>query len=279
MPKIQFVWMARRRVIALCVAIAGVLALGGSSAGVEGGAAGPLVLGDDVALGDDNALGDDAVLAIGDSILQWHAETGQAVPDVVGAELGRPVVNAARSGAHVIGTAEMAAGGYDIRHQYEAIGLVGFDWVIVDGGANDLNHDCDCGQCTGLLGGGVMDEIVSADGRSGEMVTLVERIVADGSQVVVVGYVDMPDGASFGFAECGGALAELDRRYALMAGELDGVWFVNAGSVVGADGMWAFDADLVHPSVAGSEAIGALVAELIAEVESGEVGVRAVPGG
>lgn len=264
--------MSVRRMVGVVVVVAAMSVLGGSSAGVESGdgAVEPLVLGPEIVVGDavaggaalasDAVVGDaavgGAVLAIGDSILAWHVSEGGSVPDVAGDLSDRAVFHAARPGAHVVGTAEMAAGGYDIRAQYDAVGRTGFEWVIVDGGANDLNDDCACGRCAAI-----MDEIVSVDARSGELVSLVRRMVGDGSKVLMLGYVSMPHHASFGFDRCAELLAELDRRSALLAESVDGAWFVDGSDAIGPDDLWAFDADLVHPSVDGAEVLGRLVAD------------------
>lgn len=53
-----------------------------------------------------------------------------------------------------------------------------------------------------------------------------------------------------------------------MAAAVDGVWVVNVRDVVSADDLDAFDADRVHPSVAGAERIEAHIAAAILTFEA-----------
>ena len=126
------------------------------------------------------------ILAIGDSILAFHSGSCASIPDVAGETLGRPVRNAAKSGAKVSPGFGHIWG--DIRNQY----LEGdWDWVVVEGGVNDLNNDCDCGECSEVL-----DSLVSEDGAAGDVPQLVHRALDDGARVALMGYYDVPESAS-----------------------------------------------------------------------------------
>ena len=57
-------------------------------------------------------------------------------------------------------------------------------------GCIDLNEECACGDCDSLL-----DEMIAADGSSGIMADLVERITGDGHKVALMGYYRVPDNA------------------------------------------------------------------------------------
>lgn len=197
------------------------------------------------------------ILAIGDSILKWNAEAKKSIPDVIAQTLNQPVFNGAVSGAHLSHPEpEAAEAGYDIRQQFRQQGGQDWDWVVMNGGANDLAGECD--RDSGLL-----DEMISADGLSGEIPAFVRSVSATGSKVMYVGYYAMPDNARFGFHQCNDEIAAHNARLARMAEALEGVWFVSAGAVVSAQDIAAYDEDLVHPSELGSAQIGGYVAEAV----------------
>jgi acyl-CoA thioesterase I len=186
------------------------------------------------------------VIAVGDSIFDYNVEDEASIPAVIGETLGLEVANAAIGGAQVMG------GENPIPDQYES---GDWDWAVMDGGGNDLNDRCGCGDC-----GDVMDSLLSEDGTSGSIVDLVQQARSDGARVAWVGYVDMPEDADFGFDRCGDELVEIRLRSAAMAEQDDGVIFVDASEAFGADELQYYDDDHVHPSIPGSRAIGELVA-------------------
>ncbi len=194
---------------------------------------------------------DGSILAVGDSIFAYNSGDCESAPDVVGALLGRDVFNAARSGAMISPEERWIFG--DIREAY-----VAGDWshVIVEGGVNDLNFDCDCAGCDDVL-----DRTVAAGGGGGAMPTLGDRALSDGAEVVLVGYYEMGPEATNGVDVCNPAIGELNTRYELVAAGRDGVTFVNPGEVVSMESTPdAYRSDQVHPTAEGS----VLLAELIA---------------
>ena len=205
----------------------------------------------------DEADGSASILAIGDSIFDWNVEENASIPDVIGASLDRTVQNAAVGGAHLSSN----SGGDDIRAQYaEARG--NYDWVVFDGGGNDISDDCGCGLCDD-----VGEQLISADGRSGDIPELARQMVADGAKVMFVGYYQLPAGSEWAEADCNDEIAELNRRGAAMADALDGVWFTNPADVVTGSDTAAFADDLLHPSVQGSRIVGEHIARAIATAE------------
>lgn len=193
------------------------------------------------------------IVAVGDSIFEWNADTGRSIPEVIAEARGQEVDNRAISGAMVLEGRDNIPG--------QLVGS-GWDWLVMDGGGNDLNDLCGCGGCDSVL-----DALVSADGASGAVPDLVIPTAASGTRVAIVGYAGLPDGAEFGFSECGEELEALSARYAALADATDGVIFVDARDVVTGDDAEMFDEDLVHPSVAGSEAIGLYVAAAMTAAE------------
>ena len=187
-------------------------------------------------------------LAIGDSYFEWNAEAGASIPDVIGEVLGEPVANAAVSGAVLQGDEE------PIPAQVEE---GDWGWVIADGGGNDLNDQCGCGDCGDLL-----DVLISEDGSAGVIPDLAEELVGEGHRVAWVGYLPLRDDAEHGFARCGDELDVLRARLDRMADGED-VLFIDGVTVAGSDDAALYDTDRVHPSEAGSRLLGEAVAAAI----------------
>ncbi len=191
------------------------------------------------------------LLAIGDSILQWNVGTGESIPEVVGSSTGLAVTNEAVSGAWLTND-----GVFPSIPDQRVDG--DWEWLLVNGGANDLAQRCRCQACDGVL-----DEMVTPDGARGILPALVAEATGDGSKVVLLGYPEFPDGAQFGLDDCDDELVELASRLATLASATAAAWFVNAADVVRADDAEAFIADLVHPTPEGGRTIGEYVAETI----------------
>jgi len=188
------------------------------------------------------------IVAIGDSMFEWHAEEGDSIPDVVGAELGVEVANLSESGTWFSDGA--------IPGQY----VDGpWSWLVVDGGGNDLNDACECGDCDAL-----MDELIDADGTGGLVPEFVGEVVDTGVRVAWMGYPELPADADHGFSSCMDELEILSDRLASMADTHPDVIFVDARDVVAPEDEALFDEDNVHPSVQGSEVMGRHIAEAIA---------------
>lgn len=200
---------------------------------------------------------DDAtIIAIGDSVMAWNEEEGASIPDVIGAELGRVVYNAAVPGAYFTG-----GGGEEgnIPDQYVERE---WEWLVLDGGGNDVNDECSCTACADTI-----DDIISADGTSGALPDLVNGVVADGVRVVVFGYYNVPPTADYGFADCNSEVAELRDRLLQLAESTDDVWFVDGTEIFDPGDLEYYDDDHVHPSALGSELIGEAIAAQILSAE------------
>ena len=186
--------------------------------------------------------------AVGDSMFDWNDEDS-SIPAVVAANLGLPFQN------NAIGGTTITEVGFPIPEQYEA-GT--WDWVLVDGGGNDLNDGCECRQCDA-----VMEEIITADAEQGAMADFVEQIVDDGYNVALMGYYEMPNNAEYGFDQCNDELGVLLPRYQLLAERFERVTFIDIREVVSPQTTpQAYDEDQVHPSTEGAR----MIAEHIASV-------------
>jgi len=194
------------------------------------------------------------MLAIGDSIFEAHRSSGRSIPDVVAERTGHVVHNAAKSGAWATD-----GGGVPTIPEQRVDG--DFAWLVMDGGANDLNGRCRCGDCDAVL-----DELITEDATDGVLVAIVEEAVAQGMRVAFMGYPELPDDARFGFSRCGDQLAEHRRRRVRLAERVDGMWFVDASEVVGATDLPYFVDDHVHPSVEGSRVMGEHIVEQVREL-------------
>ena len=193
---------------------------------------------------------DAKILVMGDSMMAWNDFTGKGVPDVMENLLEEPVLNVAVRGAMLIGSGDAA---FDIRGQYRASD---WDWVVFNGGANDLFFKCSCSKsCEPLL-----NQMISADGKTGEFPKLVEKIAKAGPKVMVTGYhrarqMNAP------LRACGDDLDELDRRLAKMAKMRNRVEFLNLQNVFPAGDTSFYDLDRTHPSPKGSATIAAAIAK------------------
>ena len=203
-----------------------------------------------------NPKSDKRMLAIGDSVFAWRLDTCETVPDVAATTLGWSLRHKAVNGARLTG------GDYPIVDQYEK---GDWDWVLVDGGGNDLNNECECGKdCDGVL-----DRLVSEDGSTGELPALLDKIRADGPKVALYGYFKIDEDAYYDFDECRGELDVLHQRQLKAANLREGVYFVDARQVVSPSktpDAYAFDN--VHPSAEGAKLVGALIAQVISQVEA-----------
>jgi len=87
--------------------------------------------------------------------------------------------------------------------------------------------------------------------------------------VLYVGYFEVRTDSPFGFGPCNPFVDELDQRLARMALTSDGVWYFDPDEVFD-DGTAAdpYDADGLHPSVAGSRIIGEHAVAIITEASA-----------
>lgn len=193
-------------------------------------------------------LRDAEVLAVGDSVIWWNSLSDRSVADGLADMLDLRVANAAVPGARVL------AGRSAIPRQYQP---GAWDWVVVNGGANDLGSVCGTAAA-----GDRLDQLIGSAASAGAIPALVARIRADGARVVVTGYYKGPVGGG-PFSGCEGDLAVLNDRLALLARQTDGVFFAPADQVIVPANLDHYDRDRVHPSPLGSRLIAQQIAALI----------------
>ena len=197
------------------------------------------------------------ILLLGDSVMAWNG--AQSVGPALESALGRPVDSRARSGARFAAESGLArATGFDIRAQYVP---GAWDWVVLNGGANDLRARCGCAACDREL-----DALISPDGSTGAWPAFLARLRGEGRRVMVMGYYG-PSGRGGGFDICSDELTELDRRLSALAARSSGLFFTDGGDVMGRSTPGLYDTDNVHPTPQGSAVLAAHLARAIRRAE------------
>ena len=102
-----------------------------------------------------NQFGPARILAMGDSLMSWNRRQGGSISDHVERLLGAPVIDRSIPAAVVM----RGLPGLNISQQY----VPGrWDWVILNGGGNDLLLGCGCAICHRRL-----DRMVTHSGSAG----------------------------------------------------------------------------------------------------------------
>lgn len=197
-----------------------------------------------------------SILVMGDSLMASNKVKGGAMSKALGDALGVKVKDHSVFGARYFHILPITgAAGMRIDAQFRG---GPWDYVVMNGGGNDLLFGCGCGACKKML-----DRLVSADGTSGAIPELVREIRRTGSKVIYTGYLRTP-GVTSPVEACGPLGDKMDRRLEAMAKSIEGVSFVRLADLVKTDGDTSYHAvDLVHPSIKGSRAIAAKVLEVI----------------
>jgi acyl-CoA thioesterase I len=199
-------------------------------------------------------LDDAEMIAIGDSLFEWNMGDG-SIPEVIGESLDRSMYNASVSGSHFLDGGDDA-----IPDQY----ISGdWSWLVLDGGGNDFNDRCACGDCDEI-----MDEMLSSDGQEGVMADFVREVSDAGVRVLIMGYYGLPETAEFGFDQCLSLIPELSARQEALAASDEMIEFADATEVVDGVDLSMFDDDHVHPSIEGSAVVGAFLADAIRAAEA-----------
>ncbi len=188
------------------------------------------------------------IIAIGDSIMDWNG--AQSIPAQLSRELGVPVDDRSLSGSQVRAGFWNRRQGLDIRAQ---LGGDRPDIVVMTGGGNDLGEGCGCRE-------GCAEEVEAllTDDGGGAFGDFLSDVVADGTQVFVLGYPDPPVGGN----DFSGCVADL-RVLADRLDAMEGVTLVPVHQVIDPADMSFYDADRVHPSIRGSSVMAELLASAI----------------
>ncbi|MEP2642293.1 SGNH/GDSL hydrolase family protein [Roseobacter sp.] len=195
------------------------------------------------------------ILAMGDSMMAWHAGSDEGIADGVEQMLQQQVIDRSVVGARVLYHLPITgAMGLNISKQY----VPGqWDWVIVNGGGNDLWLGCGCIRCDGKI-----NRMISADGQSGKIAAMVQNIRQSGARVIYVGYLRSPGVGSI-IEHCRSEGNELERRIGRMAQADSGVHFVSLQGLVPHGDRSFHGGDRIHPSKKGSDAIARRIVDVI----------------
>jgi len=200
------------------------------------------------------------ILAMGDSMLAMNRPGGKSVMGAVERHLNEPVLDRSVSGAQFNYPLPISgAMGLRIGEQYAA---GNWDWVILNGGGNDLFFGCGCVSCATMI-----NRLVSADAKRGTVVETVRKIRATGARVIFVGYLHSP-GIFSVIDHCKAEDIEYERRIAKLAAADKGVFYIKLSNLVPNGDTSFHSIDAIHPSVKGSAVIGALIAKTIRDAES-----------
>lgn len=195
------------------------------------------------------------ILAIGDSLMAWHTLTGLSIPDIISRELEEPTANRSIGGARLLFKVPFLGDvGMQISHQ---IVEGDWDWVVMNGGGNDLWFGCGCGECDAK-----MDKLIASDGGDGEIPRVINQLRDTGAKVVYFGYLRSP-GVDSMIEECRDEGDELEKRVADFAKSTRGVYFLSNQDLVPEGDLTFHALDRIHPSLKASEEIGKRVAALI----------------
>lgn len=195
------------------------------------------------------------ILLLGDSMMAFNRIGRQSVANVMEDELREEVIDRSVSGARYFYILPISGrAGLKLTSQY----VPGkWEWVVMNGGGNDLLFGCGCGKCAGHL-----DRMVSTDGKRGEIPEFVARMRAAGSKVIYVGYMRNP-GTPTPIRACRAAGDELDRRLSIMAGLDPGVTFLAMSDVVPFGDASYHQFDRIHPTPKASRAIARRITALM----------------
>jgi len=193
------------------------------------------------------------ILMIGDSVLAWNRTSGRDVGAALGASLDRTVTNRANPGAQIRKRGLASALGLGIPDQMI---MRPWNWVVMNGGANDLGFTCDCTRCDDVI-----EALISSDGKRGAIPKLIARAQSTGAKVLWTGYYRAPNSGSF--QGCRPGLVELERRIATLAQATPGVFFRDSEDVITPRDPSLYAADATHPSPKGSAVIGQYLAQTI----------------
>lgn len=192
------------------------------------------------------------IIATGDSMLAWNAGSDRSVVSVLERQLQTRIVDRSVVGARYHYALPVSGSlGVRIGSQYRS---GPWDWVVMNGGGNDLWLGCGCRRCEAQL-----DRLISDDASSGTVVDAVKRARADGARVAYVGYLRTPGRGSI-IDHCRGWGDRFEARLAAMAALDDGVTFVSVADLVPYGDLSFHDVDRIHPSPKGSAAIAARIA-------------------
>ena len=193
--------------------------------------------------------GDQDILALGDSLLDFHTPDGD-IATVAAEALGMSVELGAIGGTTMLEPDGGAIGDTYVEGSFSVL--------VVSGGGNDL-ATCGCaGRCEDVI-----DQLVTADAEAGAIVELVERAAADDKRIAWTGYM-RPLADAEEFTGCDRELDTLRDRLRALEVRVPEMVFVDGAELGTGSERALYEQDGYHPSREGSALLGAAVAEQLA---------------
>ncbi len=196
------------------------------------------------------------ILTIGDSLMAAHRISNRSISSSIRKSLPAEVTDRSIVGARMIYKLPFTGAlGMNIGKQFRR---GKWDWVVVNGGGNDLWLGCGCLRCDRK-----MNKLIEPTGTKGAIPKLVKKIRKSGARVVYLGYLRSP-GMGSPIEHCKDEGDELEKRIEKMAAKDDGVIFVSLRDLVPYGDRSYHAVDMIHPSLKASREIGQLIARAIA---------------
>ncbi|MCK0141554.1 SGNH/GDSL hydrolase family protein [Aliiroseovarius sp. F20344] len=201
------------------------------------------------------------ILVMGDSLMAWHKATNRSIGDMLGRYLHEPVVNRSIGGARIMYNLPISGSmGMKIDRQFRG---GRWDWVVLNGGGNDLWFGCGCHRC-----GRKLNLMVTINGQYGYVPNLINRIRATGAKVIVIGYLRTP-GVDSAIEHCRDDGDAYEARLQKMARQMKDVYFLSNKDLVPHGDKTFHTKDMIHPSFKGSAVIAKRLAVMIRKLDRG----------
>ncbi|MBL4768332.1 MAG: SGNH/GDSL hydrolase family protein [Rhodobacteraceae bacterium] len=195
------------------------------------------------------------ILAMGDSLMAWNSDTNRSISHAIETDLKEPVVDRSVVSARMLWNLPITGAlGLSIPKQFRS---GSWDWIVLNGGGNDLWLGCACSFCEKTL-----NRLMSRDGKTGRIADLITNLRSTGAQVVYVGYIRSP-GVGSPIEYCKNEGAELERRISKFSAMDDGVHHLSNADLVPFGDRTYHSFDMIHPSAKASRKIGERVARTI----------------
>ena len=197
------------------------------------------------------------ILVVGDSLMAINGISGNSVAHRLARHLGQPVQSRAKLGAWAIYKLPITgAAGMSIPRQFRS-GDPAREWIVLNGGGNDLWLGCGCGRCERKL-----DRLAATDGKSGAVLAMLADLRRTGAQVLYVGYLRSP-GFDTPIEHCLDEGEALESRVSAFAEKYRGIHYLSIADLVPEGDRSLHAPDLIHPSIKGSDAIAQRIAAYI----------------
>lgn len=204
---------------------------------------------------------DARITMLGDSVLAWNRPSNRSVGDVLATEYGAPVVNFSIVASRITQpNPVMQLTRMQIPNQFDDRRN---DWIVVNGGANDLYFECLCLRCETTI-----NQLTNVDG-GGEIPDFLTRLRDTGAKVMYVGY-HRTGGFGSAYDRCGDELNVVESRVRSFADATTGVYFADMRRVFPPRSKPHYDWDNIHPSPLGSATIAKRLAMLMQDIDNKE---------